>query len=153
MVKSSLSPTHNLLVALMNYTLDLKNTMLNQFTFASFYLNPIIIEHIIEYRNSDSPIHSVLLNQIELVEADYIIDNTHNNKAGFEHIKLDSISFFEEKPTFNGAKTLKSVGQLTCYPEFFILDIEWIPPGLEYPTLIYKSARFGYERINSLLLI
>lgn len=145
MIKSTPKQTQNIIVALMNYTVDSKDPMFNKFQFASIYMDEFIIQSI----KCKKQLYT--LSPITLIEADYMYNQTNDNKPGFEYIKLDSISFLEDKPIFENITTINGKGGITCHSDFFTFNMEWCYPDCEYPMIIYKSARFGYERISNLL--
>jgi hypothetical protein len=126
MIISTTIQTPNILVALMNYTVDPTDSMFNKFQFASFYLDESTIQNIKSFKNSfkSGRKYFQLTQPVTLVESDYIYDQTINYNPDFEHIKLDSISFLKVKPTFENITILDVIGGITCYPNYFTVDID-----------------------------
>lgn len=136
----------------MNYSIDSTDPMFNKFEFASFYLDEMTIKNIKEFKRSGSlkneKQYFQLTHLVKLIESNYIHSQTMDNQPGFEYIKLDSISFLKVKPNLKNITTLDVKGGITCYSDFFTVDIDLNHAGLDFPTVIYRSARLSYLKTN-----
>lgn len=160
MIKSTKKQTNHVIIALMNYTVSCNPPDPDYLKFQYAYVNfdDSVLQSIIDFNqywlnrtNRKGRQYFRLLRPITLIESEYINERIDNNSLGFEHIKLDSISYLEAKPDLTNIETYDIIGWITCFNDFFTFDTERIPDGLYYPTIIYKSARMTYSRIEDLI--
>lgn len=149
-IQSTKTPTHHVLVSMMNYVVNMDNPDYGKYGFA--YLNiQGVIDEISEISKKNANGKFILnYGELILVESDEIVNATHNESPGFDHIKLDSISFLKSRPEFTGIETKKILGEITCQENWFTVDCEYIPTGLFFPSIIFKSVRIQYSKIEEL---
>lgn len=154
MIRTIPHKSKHFITALNNYTLDPDDNEYLKYQLAYFTIDDLILENIRSYRNNKTNEqlntdrhYFELMYPVTLIESDPMIYQAHENAAGMEYIKLDSLSYLDGKPLLENYKTYQIKGGITCFDLFFTMDIERIPDGYQLPTIIYKSPRYSYSKI------
>ena len=153
MIKSTTIKSRHAIVAVMNYTLDPKDSMFNKYEFASFYFDDTLLYRIKKLFKNDffqaENSFAEFGKSVTLIEGNYIYKMAEEDKS--KHIKLDGLTFLEEEPSYENVVSKRVWGGgITCYQNFFTIDAAYISTGTNYPSILYKSGRFNYQRIGNL---
>lgn len=150
--------TRHAITALHNYGIDCNDHELQKFQFGYLefddFITNDIFQFIIKLNNGTQEQerqYFELRTGITLIDTDFIYNAVEEKRSGFKQIKLDSLSLCLQQPDVPTSSIYHLKGGVTCHSEFFTIDAERIPDGLQYPTIIYKSPRFLYSKLENLL--
>lgn len=150
--------TRHLLLPLTNFTLDSAEPDFWKYDYCYLHLSDQLLNDIVELRQvmlSGSlkhdwhciPIKEPLL----LLTTAAVFEPASESISGFEHVKLDSISFIVDKPSFNGLDTKQATAHLICKQDEFKLAAEYAAPEALFPHLLFHGPPIEYHRIEKLL--
>jgi|SRR5690606_19461154 len=158
MTQSSIAQTKQGITALHNYGIDCNDHEFQKFQFGYLEFDDFIASDIFQFicklnngTQEQERQYFELRTGITLIDTDFIYNAVQDKRSGFEQIKLDSLNFCVQQPDFPTSSIYHLKGGVTCHSEFFTIDAERIPDGLQYPTIIYKSPRFSYSKLDNLL--
>jgi hypothetical protein len=157
MIHTINSQSNHLITYLNNYTVDCNDSEYLKFEFAYAELDSFILNGITEFKEKwkkgirREKQFFEFSHPITLIASEYIFDEKHADEKGFEYFKFDSVSFLKEKPDFSNIIAYSLKGGITCYFDFFTIDTERIPDGRYYSSIIYRSPRYTYSRIEKII--
>lgn len=155
---STKQQTRHLLLPLTNFTLDSKLPEFWKYDYGYLHLSDELLNDMLELRQamlSGSCKHHwqciPITEPLVLLTTAAVFEPASEDALGFEHVKLDSVSFIVAKPSFNGFDTKQATAHLICKQDAFKLAAERSSIGGCFPDLLYHGPPVEYHRIEMLM--
>lgn len=141
--------TSHILIRIYPYALPGIEDEFLDFGFLYFHLSDMM-KHQIEQFNNDWRSGELRISNFPIVIDDAIliptsvVENSDNmNNTDYKHIKYDSISHLNSRPTFGKYDRYYAIqGTILCNLDYFNIVIERVPEGFTMPLIIYRAHSY-----------
>ena len=153
-IKSSKKKTEHIIVALTPYTFSHTEDEFMEFGYLYFNLNDFIKQNIKEFQKrwrkgkSRVPRFPVFVYNAVLLREILVYDPKNDGSPDYKYFKYDSLNHIKSEPEFEENDRPYGIdARILCSFNYFEIEVERIPDGLQFPQIIYRSPRFIYSKL------
>lgn len=133
------------IIALMNYAVFPEEEERGKYEFALVEWTDSLLKNFEQARKEK--VAALSIGEIKVYDAQYFYDQVFEvENPEFAEMKMDSISFLDPMPDLSSVDFIKCSAMIILTKDHWVLQAHQETDS--YPTIIYRSARLGYEKLE-----